>query len=286
MSRGKSKPKNNIVTVSKPENTFYGRIESYYDEDAGDFDNRYWQNPVLQRIRQDFREEVKRHAFTRMLEIGCGTGLDLVHFGKTQSGVSVAGIDISESMKSIAQEKIRNEKLENVTVKKGSVEDIGSLFPEERFDMIYVFFGALNTVEDLEKAAAILHRITMDGGKLVLTFVNKYYIAGMLIEMLKLRFGAAFSRLKPQWGGYSPARHLPGRCYSPRQIKKAFARFGLIRQQGYSIVHPAWYYRRLNRMPERVRGALWRTDLLLRKTPFWKYGEYTLFVFEKPGHIG
>jgi ubiquinone/menaquinone biosynthesis C-methylase UbiE len=268
--------------VRKVEDSYYDKIENYYDEDAGEFDKRYLQNPVLQRIRQDFREEVKRWPFNRMLEIGCGTGIDLVHFGKTHPGVRIAGIDISGSMQNIAREKIDREKLENVSVKKGSIEDIENLFPGERFDMVYVFFGALNTVEDLPGASETLFRLTMGGGTLVLTFVNKYYMAGMLIEMLKLRFGAAFSRLKPQWGGYSPTRHLPGRCYSPRRVKQAFSRFQLVKQQGYSIIHPAWYYHRLNRMPESIRRALWNTDLLLQKTPLWKYGEYALYVFQKP----
>jgi ubiquinone/menaquinone biosynthesis C-methylase UbiE len=265
----------------KKTESYYSKIENYYDEDAAGFDRRYLQNPVLQRIRQDFREEVKRWHFTRMIEIGCGTGIDLVHFGKTHPGVRIAGIDISGSMVKIAREKSDREKLENVSVKKGSIEDIETLFPGEKFDMVYVFFGALNTVEELSEASEALFRSTMDGGTLVLTFVNKYYIAGMLIEMLKLRFGAAFSRLKPQWGGYSPTRHLPGSCYSPRQVKHAFSRFQLLKQYGYSIIHPAWYYHRLNRSPERIRRALWNTDVLLRKTPLWKYGEYALYVFQK-----
>lgn len=266
--------------------TYYRQIESYYDGDADDFDNRYWQNPVLQRIRQDFREEVKRFTFNNMLEIGYGTGLDLVHFGKTHPHVKVAGIDISEAMQKAAIDRIEKENLQNVSAEKGKVEDLDTIFPGEKFDMIFVFFGALNTVEDLEKAAGILYRFTSAGGVLVLSFVNKHYIAGMMLEMLKLRFRAAFSRMRTQWGGYSPSRYLPSHCYSPRQIKKAFTGFQLIKRKGYSIVHPAWYYQRLNRMLRRFLRILWKTDLLLQKTPVWKYGEYALYVFKKSDDIG
>lgn len=264
---------------------FYQQVEKYYDGDAGDFDARYWNNPVLQRIRQDFREEVKRFHFKNMLEIGYGTGLDMVHFGVTHSDARVSGIDISGAMKDVAAEKIRQAKLANVEAHKGSVEDIGSLFPLRRFDMVYVFFGALNTVEDLTKAAGEIYKATAPGGTLVLSFVNKHYVAGMLIELMKLRFRAAFSRLRPLWGGYSPSQTLPSRCYNPAEVKRAFSSFGLIKQKGYSIIHPAWYYHRLNRMLNRFSPLLWKADILLNKSPFWSCGEYTLFVFQKPDNI-
>ena len=40
--------------------SYYEEVGNYYDKDAVDFEQRYWKNPVLQRIRQSFREEVKQ----------------------------------------------------------------------------------------------------------------------------------------------------------------------------------------------------------------------------------
>lgn len=260
---------------------YYRQIESYYDSDADDFDARYWKNFVLQRIRQDFREEVKRHQFASMLEIGYGTGLDMVHFAKTHPESKVAGIDISGEMKNITQMRAQKENLTNIRVEKGSIEDLYKLFPGEQFDMIYVFFGALNTVEDLKKTADILFRITSPNGILVLSFVNKYYLAGMMIELLKLRFRHAFARLKTVWGGYSPTQFLPSRCYSPKEIKSIFSQFGLLKCKGYSIIHPAWYYHGLNRLTRKFSPFLWKADMLMNKSFAWKYGEYALYVFKK-----
>ncbi len=263
--------------------TFYAQVETYYDGDAEDFDARYWKNPVLQRIRQDFREEVKRYPFRSMLEIGYGSGLDMVHFGNTHPECRVTGIDISAAMQDLAWQKITATSLENVTAEKGSVEDLPDLYPGQKFDMIYVFFGALNTVEDLNKAAEHLWKVTAPGGRLVLSFVNKNYFAGTVIELLKLRFRAAFARHKKEWGGYSPTWYLPSRCYAPGTIRTAFSRFLLIKQKGYSIIHPAWYYHGLNNLLRRLSPYLWKTDKLLNKTFLWSWGEYTLFVFQKPG---
>ncbi|HOI01016.1 MAG TPA: class I SAM-dependent methyltransferase [Bacteroidales bacterium] len=264
---------------------YYQTVERYYDDDAGDFDERYWKNPVLQRIRQEFREKVKQYPFTNMLEIGYGTGLDLVHFAKTHPGVRVAGIDISGEMCRITRDKISRHKLSNATAEKGSVEDLEGLFPGQKFDMVYVFFGALNTVQNLELATDYLYSITLPGGKLVMSFVNKYYLAGMLIEMLKFRFRAAFSRLKPEWGGYSPTKYLPSKCFSDQEIRRAFKKFQMLQENGYSILHPAWYYHGLNMKLGRFRRVLWDADRCLNKTPLWRFGEYSLFVFQKPDDI-
>ena len=265
---------------------FYTEVGSYYDRDASDFDARYWDNYVLQRIRQDFREEVKRFRFRQMLEIGYGTGMDMIHFSTTHSGVSVAGIDISGEMQKVAAKKAELSGLDQVEAFKGSVEDLASLFPGRSFDMVYVFFGALNTVEDLTVAAENIDRVVAPGGKLVFSFVNKHYVAGMVLEMLKFRWRRAFSRYQSHWGGYSPSQHLPSRCYSPREVKRAFSGYQLIKQKGYSITHPAWYYHRLNRLLKKFSPYFWRFDRMLNKTFFWSWGEYTLFVFEKPDHMG
>jgi len=261
---------------------YYSTVENYYDGDAHDFDARYWRNPALQRIRQDFREEVKRFRFDNMLEVGYGTGLDLEHFAATFPGARIAGIDISGEMQRVAKKRLSAAGLSNAVALKGSVEEIDALTGDRKFDMVCVFFGALNTVSNLKQAAAHLERCTAPGGILVLSFVNKHYVGGMVIELLKLRFRAAFSRLRAIWGGYSPSKYLPSRCYSPGQIEEAFRDFVVLKKKGYSILHPAWYYHRFNRLLRRVSPWLWRADELLNKTPLWQFGEYTLFVFQKP----
>jgi hypothetical protein len=165
------------------------------------------------------------------------------------------------------------------------VEDCPTLFAGRKFDMIYVFFGALNTVENLAENARILGQMLAPGGRMVLTFVNKWYLAGMLLELARLRFRRAFGRLKPVWGGYSPARYLPSRCHSPVAIRRAFHDFIPIAHRGYSIVHPAWYFTGINRALGKAGRILWKADGWLNRTPFWRFGEYTLFTFQMPDGV-
>ena len=260
---------------------YYNEVGSYYDEDANDFDSRYWSNQVLQQIRQSFREEVKRFDSQILLEIGCGTGLDLVHFSNIYPERQIFGIDISGEMVRISINRKEKNKSNNIEVKQGSVEDISALFPNQKFDLIYVFFGALNTVENLQEAAKNLKKLLGNDGIMVLSFVNKWYLMGMFIELVRFRFSRAFGRIKPVWSGYSPTKFLPSHCYSPKEISQAFDGLTTVKRKGFSIIHPAWYYTGINNKLGRFRKYLWKADLFLNKTFLWRFGEYTLFVFEK-----
>ena len=262
----------------------YAETGRYYDTDAADFDSRYWSNPVLQDIRQSFREEVEKYPFNTVLEIGCGTGIDLAHFAGCHPDSKIMGVDVSPEMVRISLDRIEKQKLD-VQVVVANVEECRQIFPDRRFDMIYVFFGALNTVEDLAGNARILRSLLAPGGTMVLTFVNKWYLGGMILEAARLRFGRAFARLKPVWGGYSPSKFLPSRCYTPHFIRKAFRDFRLVARQGYSIVQPAWYFTGINRRLGRAGRILRQADDWLSRTPLWRFGEYTLFTFQNPDRM-
>ncbi len=264
--------------------TYYDEVGNYYDKDARDFEHRYWKNQALQRIRQAFREEVKRYPFENGLEVGIGPGFDLIHFARIFKESQLFGIDISQEMVTLAADKIPSLNQANAQVAQGSVEDLKNLFPEQKYDLIYVFFGALNTVEDLPLALKELEKLLVPGGRMLLTFVNKWYLAGMLIELLKLKPRRAFARLRKVWGGYSPTQFLASRCYSSRQIK-AYARQANLnceKREGYSMLYPAWYYHGLNRkMPAALLQILWKMDRKIGKGPLGEFGEYALYDFRK-----
>ncbi|MGB0430981.1 MAG: class I SAM-dependent methyltransferase [Bacteroidia bacterium] len=264
------------------ENQYYKQVGDYYDDDAPEFEKRYWKNPVLQRIRIDFRNYVHKLEFKNALEIGFGSGLDLAHFARCYPEKEFYGIDVSQGMVNSALAKKQKHQLQNLSIAKGSVEDVSQAFNNTKFDLIYVFFGALNTVENLELVAKELNKLLAPNGKMVLTFVNKWYLQGMAIEFFKLRWDAAFGRLKKVWGGYSPTRHLSSVCYSPAQISRIFKNNNILQKQGYSITHPAWYYIRFNIwLRPKGRWLLWKTDKWLNRTLAWKWGEYALYTMNK-----
>lgn len=261
---------------------YYQAVEAYYDADAVDFEKRYWSNPILRRIRQSFREEVKRHDFKNALEIGYGPGFDLVHFAHVFPEKKWFGVDVSPEMYRIANHKIEQQTLSNAQVAVGSVEDIGALFPNQQYDMIFVFFGALNTVDDIQLVADELNELLAPNGKMVITFVNKWFLQGIAIELLKGKFRSAFSRLRSIWGGYSPTKHLDSKCYSNRAIQNFFSAFEIVAFRGYSIFYPAWYYQKIYaKIPNRLRHWLWQLDEKLGDSSIGRFGEYTRYTFKK-----
>lgn len=261
---------------------FHKTVATYYDQDVDyGFESKAESNPLLDRIRSDFRAISSKYPFNSVLEIGCGPGFDLAWFAKNYPDAQVTGIDISKKMVGLTEKRIKNENLTNASVLQLDERGLEQSFEDESFDLIYVFFGALNTVSDLQKSADEIHRLLRSGGHAVLTFVNKWYLREMIVQALKLNYKLAFARLKKEWGGYSPNRHLPSRCYSPKEVLKSFAEFTLIERKGYSIFFPAWYN------PHKVKGKaeqaekLWARDQKIQNSALWSKGEYTLFVLKK-----
>ena len=263
-------------------NNYYKKVAEYYDEDVDlGFESRADTNTSLQRIRNAFRTVVERYPFRSALEIGCGPGLDAEWAGRTFSSSEILAIDVSAKMVAAASERTTG--LTNVRVMQSSEKEISGLSNEE-FEMVYVFFGALNTVENLSSAAEQIYKSMKPGAHAVLTFVNKWYLREMIVNLIKLNIKTAFARLRLTWGGYSPKRFLESRCYSPKEVRKAFSSFQELDHRGYSITYPAWYnHHKVSSNPTKAEKR-WQLDDKLNGTSFWKFGEYTLFVFRKPEH--
>lgn len=202
-------------------------------------------------------------------------------FAERYPDKEIIGIDISKEMIVLAAKRIEKASLSNARAVQCDEKRVPETFSGQKFDLIYVYFGALNTVADLQKTAEDIHDLIAPGGHAVLTFVNKWYLREMLVQTAKLKFSIAFARIKKVWGGYSPERYLPSRCYSPKQILKAFSKFELLERKGYSIYFPAWYNYKKFLNKQGKLDALWEKDQRIQKSSLWSKGEYTLFVFRK-----
>lgn len=259
---------------------YYKKVGEYYDKDVElGFESRADSNTSLQRIRDDFRTYVAKQTFTNALEIGCGPGLDAEWFGKQFQDKKLCAIDVSAQMVKSATHRTAG--LPHVAVKQATEHDLDKL-DDVPFDLCYVFFGALNTVDSLPVAADKIYNCLKPGGVAVLTFVNKWYLRELIVNLLKMRIRVAFSRIRKVWGGYSPTRFLASKCYTPSTIRSSFKAFNELEHQGYSILFPAWYNQHKLKGQANKANRLWDLDKKLNKTPFWKFGEYTLFVLQKP----
>ncbi len=268
--------------TKKANGDYYNDVASYYDEDAKlGFEARANVNISLDRIRNDFRKITTKYKFKNVLEIGCGPGFDVHWFASNYPELKFTAVDISHEMVKLTQKRLDGDSIKNAVVTRSDERTLVDKFGKKSFDLIYVYFGALNTVEDLDKTADEIRNLLKPDGIAVLTFVNKWYLRELIVQMLKLNFKIAFARLGKIWGGYSVDRFLKSHCYSPVRIIRAFSQFTLIERKGYSIFYPPWYNDHKVRENPSKANSLWQKDQKIQNTVLWSKGEYTLFVFQK-----
>ena len=212
-----------MVPSSAQRTAYYQEVARYFDDEARLFERHYENNPILQRIRGDFRAITLEQPFTSGLEIGCGPGIDIAWFAAAHPELRWRAIDIAPLMVGEAREKLAALSGVDVRVEVGAPEDLATLFPQERFDLIYCYFGALNTVPDLRETAQALGRALTPQGAMVLTFVNRWFLFDLIWNLLRLRPRRALARITGSWAGYSPSRPLASSARSAREVRRAFA---------------------------------------------------------------
>jgi SAM-dependent methyltransferase len=254
------------------------RVARYYDAFADVAEERYASNPILARVRSGFRLAVERYPAEALLDLGCGPGTDLAYFARRYPGRRYRGVDVSDRMVAAARENLRA--FAGTHVERGCAADAPRLFAGDRFDLVYSFFGPLNTEPDLAGAARALREVVRPAGILVLTFVNRVYVVDSMLRLLRGRPRSAFARLADRWHGYSDKTPLDARLYFPRQIERSFAPgFTVERREGFSIAYPAWYRAGRFHAARPLLRALWLCDRALNRTPAWSIGEHLLYVF-------
>src|ERR1043165_6718006 len=97
----------------------------------------------------------------RLLEIGCGTGTDLLQFAR--GGAQVTGLDLTPRSIEIARRRFAVYG-QSGTFAIGDAENLA--FPDESFDAVYSF-GVLHHTPDTERAIREVHRVLRRGGRAI-----------------------------------------------------------------------------------------------------------------------
>jgi ubiquinone/menaquinone biosynthesis C-methylase UbiE len=257
-------------------------VGAYFDLFAEKHMDKGDQNPILTNMRNSFRSFIQHPAPKTILDIGCGPGQDVAYLASTYPAAKVYGIDVSAGMIRCGEELAKKLNLSNVQFINTGIEELEQhLAAGTKFDVITVFFGALNTVSSLQQSAHIIERLLNPGGIAMLSFVNKYYLSEFFINIAKGKIKNATARWGETWRGYSPEVRLESKTYTPSYIQKAFAGLKLQHKKGYSVFYPAWFQSGwLKRFPGLCK-ILYKMDRIVNSTPLWKYGEYTMFVYRK-----
>jgi SAM-dependent methyltransferase len=104
----------------------------------------------------------------RLLEVGCGVGIDLVEFARL--GAVVTGVDLSERAIELARANFAQHGVEgDLRVMDGEALE----FAEDSFDVVYAH-GVLQYTADPARMAAEIHRVLRPRGEAIMMVYNRW----------------------------------------------------------------------------------------------------------------
>ena len=136
-------------------------LQDYFDAEAPGYDDRFSTHPVGRRYRHTVWDRV--HALSqnqRLLDVGCGTGVDAVHFASR--GYDVTALEPSAGMLEVAQARP-----DASAVRFEQADLLGWDAAGERWPLLLSNFGALNCLPDNEHLANKLADLVEPGGHVI-----------------------------------------------------------------------------------------------------------------------
>jgi 2-polyprenyl-3-methyl-5-hydroxy-6-metoxy-1,4-benzoquinol methylase len=117
----------------------------------------------------------------RLLEVGCGIGIDLVQFAKC--GAIVTGIDLAEESIRLAREHFA---LNGLRGDLRTMDGEHLQFGDGSFDMVYAH-GVLQYTGDAERMISEIYRVLKPGGETILMVYNRYSWLNLLASLFGVK---------------------------------------------------------------------------------------------------
>ena len=255
-----------------------------FDSVAADYDGPRGNNELIQRMRLAMWDTVysELQPESRLLDLGCGTGIDALEFAKR--GHEVVATDWSPQMVERTRARAADAGMESrVSAAHLGIQQLDKL--DDTFDVIYSNFGPLNCAPDLGAVAAECARLLRPGGRLVFSVMGRLCPWELGHYALRGRFKrAAVRAARGATAVGMNRRTIWTYYYFPREFYSAFAEhFSLESYRGLSLFMPppylVDYYRRRRHWCDRL-GRLddrWGALPLLRDM-----GDHFLIVMRRP----
>jgi SAM-dependent methyltransferase len=256
-----------------------------FDSVAADYDGERGNNAAI----QDMREEMWRWLDatfapgSRLLDLGCGTGLDAVRMAGR--GHRVTATDWSPEMVRRTGDRARQEQLsERVLPLNIGAHELQRLGESGSYDGAYSNLGALNCVPRLVDVSRECARLLKPGGHLVFTVIGRVcpWEAGYFL--LRRRWARATVRYSR---GMVPVglnkRTVWTRYYTPREFQRAFAaHFRLLHYRGVCLFVPPPYMLWMRQRHWQWYQRLWGIDRRMAGWPLLRAaGDHFLIVMRR-----
>ena len=263
----------NIPPSSEPttHEAMLGRLletRAAFDSVAADYDGPRGNNASIQDMRAEMWRtlDVTFAPGSRLLDLGCGTGLDAVRMAR--AGYAVTATDWSPQMIERTRQRATAATLqERVYALACGSHELGRLEEAGEFDGAYSNLGALNCVPELSAVAEQCARLLKPAGALVFAVIGRicpWEIGHYALRGNWQRIGVRFADGMVTVG--MNKRVVWTHYYTPREFYRAFApRFALQSCRSLCLLVPPPYlgwlrerhfrwYQRLRRIERRAGG--------------------------------
>lgn len=250
-----------------------------FDSVAADYDGPRGNNALIQRMRRAMWNTVRFELppGSRLLDLGCGTGLDAAEFAR--QGYHVLATDWSPQMVERTRARASGVTGGRLEARHVGIHQLDRI--EGTFDGIYSNFGPLNCVPDLAAVAAECARLLRPGGKLLCSVMGRICPWEIGYYVLRGRFGRA--RVRAARGATPVGMNghtIWTRYYLPREFYRAFAEhFSLCGYSALGLFMPPPYLVDFYHRHRRLCDWLGRLDDRLGAMPLLRgAGDHFLIV--------
>jgi 2-polyprenyl-3-methyl-5-hydroxy-6-metoxy-1,4-benzoquinol methylase len=255
-----------------------------FDSVAADYDGPKGNNALIQRMRETVWRTLADAcpARARLLDLGCGTGIDAIELARR--GYAVLATDWSPQMVERTRARAADAGMsERVAVAHIGLQELDQL-QGEQFDGIYSNFGPLNCAPDLPAVARSCAMLVRPGGTLVFSVIGR--ICPWEYAYYMLRGRPARAKVRGTRGAvpvHMNKHTIWAFYYTPRQFYRAFAPdFALSGYQALSLFLPPPYLIGLYERARPLCHALGWLDDRLGALPLLRdMGDHFLMVMTR-----
>jgi demethylmenaquinone methyltransferase / 2-methoxy-6-polyprenyl-1,4-benzoquinol methylase len=143
--------------------------------------------------RKDTMKKMNVEAGDHALDVCCGTADWTIALGEAVGPTGkVEGLDFSKNMLLIGEKKVKETKLQHVSLRHGNAMELP--YEDESFDIVTIGFG-LRNVPDYMQVLKEMHRVVKKGGKVVCLETSQ-----PTIPIFKNLYFFYFKRVMPVFG--------------------------------------------------------------------------------------
>jgi SAM-dependent methyltransferase len=264
-----------------------GLNQAPFDALADSYDREFTFSKIGQAQRSAVWKQLGRtfRSGDRVLEIGCGTGVDACFLA--ERGVQVVACDSSSAMVRVAARRVRelDASANTVDVRLLAAENLGALEHEARFDGVFSNFAALNCVEDLHAVGESLGRLLKPGGMALLCFLGPCCLWEIIWYLFTAKPRKAFRRRQSAsiTAKLAPGASVQVRYYRVRSLARIFAPSLRLRSwSGIGLTVPPSYVESAAQGFPALLKLAERSDRLLARCPVIRgFSDHILLKLER-----